>query len=183
MLLSRRFFLKASLIATLALSNGELAWARESLEQGLPVGHLTLLNVNTDERLDVIYRNSAGEYDLEALDAINWLLRCHYDDEVHSIDIRTLEYLNLVDQKLGGKNEIHVLSGYRSPVYNQLLQRQSPEVAKHSLHMEGRAIDLRIPGIHLSKLRRVALSMQIGGVGYYPRTNFVHIDSGEFRTW
>jgi uncharacterized protein YcbK (DUF882 family) len=88
-----------------------------------------------------------------------------------------------VGTRLGGGNEIHVISGYRSPQYNDHLLSRGRKVAKQSLHLEGRALDIRIPGTALSLLQRTALSLRLGGVGYYPRGNFVHIDSGAFRTW
>lgn len=180
---SRRSFLKASMLTMLTLCGSQAAWSRELMREGLPVGRLALFNTHTSERLEVIYRNQQGEYDLKALDDLNWLLRCHYTDEVTQIDIRTLEYLSMVDQKLGGDNEIHIISAYRSPRYNELLRQRGRNVAKHSLHLEGRAIDLRVPGVQLASLHKSALALKCGGVGYYPGSDFVHIDSGQFRTW
>lgn len=182
---SRRAFLRASFLVTLALCSGQAAWAREMLEEGLPVGELSLFNTHTEERLKVTYRNRLGEYDLGAIEALNWLLRCHYTDEVTEIDIRTLEYLSMVDRKLGGGNEIHIVSGYRSPQYNDLLRKKGSGVAKRSLHLEGRAIDLRVPAHDLGSVKQAALALQYGGVGYYPArgSQFVHIDSGQFRHW
>lgn len=171
------------MLATFALFSGQTAWARELLENGLPLGKLTLFNIHTGERVETVFRDRTGEYDLQALDELNWLLRCHYTDEIHPIDLRTIEHLNLVDQRLGGGHEIHVISGYRSPAYNELLRRQGRNVAKRSLHLDGRAIDIRIPKVKLAKLRHAALELELGGVGYYPRTDFVHLDSGAFRTW
>ena len=179
----RRSFLKASLLAGLTLFGGQTAWARELLDEGLPLGKLSLLNLHSGERLAVTYRDRSGEYDLQALDELNWLLRCHHTNEVHPIDVRTLEYLSLVDQRLGGSNEIHIISAYRAPAYNELLRQKGRQVAKNSLHLQGRAIDIRVPGVKLANLRRAALDLELGGVGYYPRTDFVHIDSGAFRMW
>lgn len=181
---SRRTFVKASMLTILAMNGGQFAWAREMLEGGLPAGKISLYNTHTSEKLKVTYRDTKGEYDLGALAEINWLMRCHYSNEVHKIDIRTIEFLCQVDQRLGGNHEIHVISGYRSPAYNELLRREGKGgVAKHSLHLEGKAIDLRMPTVGLSTLRRAAMSLKFGGVGYYPRTEFVHLDSGQFRTW
>ena len=87
---SRRTFLKASLLTVLALSGGQFAWAREMLDNGLPPGRIALLNTHTSEQLEVTYRDRSGEYDLDALEEINWLLRCHHNDEVREIDIRTI---------------------------------------------------------------------------------------------
>jgi uncharacterized protein YcbK (DUF882 family) len=149
----------------------------------LPEGRLTLLNVWTSERLDVTYRNEAGEYDLEALDDVNHILRCHSTGEVAAMDVRVLEHVNLVQKKLGGNREIHIISGFRSPSYNALLVRSGRRAAKNSLHMQGQAVDLQIPGIHPRVVRHAALELGYGGVGYYPRSKFVHLDSGPFRTW
>jgi uncharacterized protein YcbK (DUF882 family) len=179
----RRSFLKASLFAGLALFGGQTAWARELLDAGLPLGKLSLLNIHSGERLEVTYRDRSGEYDLPALDRLNGLLRCHHTGEVHPIDVQTIEYLNLVDHRLGGSNEIHIISAYRSPAYNELLRQKGRQVARNSLHLQGRAIDIRVPGVKLANLRRAALDLELGGVGYYPRTDFVHIDSGAFRMW
>lgn len=179
----RRTFLKASLLTVLAVSGGQFAWARELLEDGLPPGKISLYNTHTSERLEVTFRDRTGEYDLAALDEINWLLRCHYADEVHEIDVRTIEFLSMVDQRLGGNHDFHVISGYRSPAYNERLRQEGRGVAKRSLHLAGRAVDVRIPGVRLPLLQRAALSLKYGGVGYYPRSDFVHLDSGQFRTW
>lgn len=149
----------------------------------LPEGRLAFLNVWTDERLDVTYRNDAGQYDLEALDEVNHLLRCHYTGEVGAIDVRVLEHINLVQKKLGGDREIHIISGFRSPEYNALLVRSGRRAAKNSLHMQGQAVDLQIAGVHHKTVRQAALELGYGGVGYYPRSKFVHLDSGPFRTW
>ncbi|MFO0707744.1 MAG: DUF882 domain-containing protein [Nitrospira sp.] len=149
----------------------------------LPPGELTFLNVWTDERLTVTYRNGEGEYDLDALDDVNHILRCHATGEVSAIDVRVLEHVNLVQKKLGGDREIHIISGYRSPEYNAMLVRSGRRAAKNSLHMQGQAIDLQIPGIHPKVIRQAALELGFGGVGYYPRSKFVHLDSGPFRSW
>ena len=157
--------------------------ALRAVAQMLPEGRLSFLNVWTDERLEVTYRNEAGEYDLEALDDVNHILRCHATGEVSAIDVRVLEHVNLVQKKLGGDREIHIISGYRSPEYNAQLVRAGRRAAKNSLHMQGQAIDLQIPGIHPKVVRQAALELGYGGVGYYPRAKFVHLDSGAFRSW
>lgn len=181
--LNRRSFIKASIWATLALCYGDNAMALVRPEDRLPLGRLALRNVHTGERLAVTYRDQTGRYNRAALDAVNRLLRCHYTNTIHPIDVRTLEHLNLAMRRMGTNKDIHVISGYRSPEYNAMLRRQSRKVASHSLHMEGRAIDFRIPGVSLSTVRRAALSLAYGGVGYYPGNDFVHLDSGAFRTW
>jgi uncharacterized protein YcbK (DUF882 family) len=182
-LFSRRRFIKASLACVLLLAEIEPAWAKLPEIAGLPEGKLSLYSIHSKERLTVDYRDLSGNYNPEALTALNWILRCNFTNEVAKMDIRTIEYLNLVDKELGGGHEFHIISGYRSPEYNRLLRREGHHVARHSLHMEGKAIDISIPGVNLDKLRRTALNLRYGGVGYYPGSGFVHLDSGEFRTW
>lgn len=180
---NRRSFLKASLAGALFLFSHNPAFSMLIEPDRLPQGKLTLFNTHSKERLTVIYRNPQGEYDPEALTAINRVLRCHYTQEVAQMDIRVIEYLNQVDKELGGDNEIHIISGYRSPAYNSLLRREGRHVAKNSYHMKARAIDVSFPHVGLEKVRRSALQLKFGGVGYYPGAGFVHIDSGAFRTW
>lgn len=179
---TRRSFLKASLVSTLALL-GRPVWAQELTATSATEGRLALYNTHTHERLDVTYRQPSGEYDVDALNALDRLLRCHYTDKVAKMDIDVIEFVDALDKRLGGGNEIHVISGFRSPEYNRLLRRQRGRVARHSLHQYGKAIDLRIPGVGLNVIRKTALDLRYGGVGYYPRRGFVHIDSGQFRYW
>ncbi len=180
---SRRSFLKGSLIGALMLFGSSPAFASEFTTEETSEGRLSLFNIHSRERVQVTYRDKAGNYDFEALNRINWILRCHFTGEVATMDIRALEFLNDVDKKLGGNHEIHIISGYRSPRYNCLLLQEGHKVARHSLHMEGKAIDIQIPRVGLDKVRKVALNMRSGGVGYYPDAGFVHIDSGNFRIW
>lgn len=177
---NRRLFLKASLagFATLLCSPAH-SWGRDKL----PEGKLNFFNIHTGEKLSVTYRDASGRYDSGALKAIDWILRCHYSGQAVRIDTDTIEFVNLTDKKLGGCNEIHIISGYRSPAYNELLLSEGRHVARHSLHMEGKAIDIRIPRIDLMKIRDTALALRLGGVGYYRDSDFVHLDSGRFRTW
>lgn len=179
---SRRSFLKASLLTTLAFLHPGKALANLPKEKQ-PSGRLNLYNIHTGERINTIYRDPNGQYNAQAINELTWLLRCHYTNQPHPIDPQTLDFLDLVHTQLGNDNEIHVISGYRSPEYNNYLISQGHKVAKHSLHMEGRAIDIRLPGTPLPALHRTALSLRLGGVGYYPSEDFVHIDSGAFRRW
>lgn len=182
---SRRSFLKGALVGAFLLwSNpafpAELLNEEEARQGG---SRLVLYNTHTDEKLDVEYKNSMGEYDPQALAAINHILRCHYTEEETEMDIRVIEFLNSVDTKLGGGNEIHVVSGYRSREYNEMLRKRNRRVAKYSFHLTGQAIDFRIPDVKLKNIKRAAMNMRCGGVGYYPKANFVHLDSGSFRFW
>jgi uncharacterized protein YcbK (DUF882 family) len=150
---------------------------RESAE-----ARLLLYNIHTEERLDITYREPSGEYDPQALATLNWFLRCHYTNRTVNMDVHVIEFLNTVTKMTAPNKEIHIISGYRSPEYNELLRREGRHVAKHSMHLKGKAIDFCIPRYDLAVLRRTAVGLRYGGVGYYPG-DFVHIDSGRFRTW
>ena len=179
---TRRTLLKTSVVGLLMLS-GRLLGPQVVRAQDVPEGELTFYNVHTNEWLRVKYRDGAGNYDLAALDEINHVLRCHHTGETAAIDVRVIEHVNLVQKSLGGNGEIHVISGYRSPAYNAMLVKRSRRAVSQSFHVEGKAIDLFIPGIHPREVRRAALKLQYGGVGYYPRSKFVHLDCGPFRYW
>jgi uncharacterized protein YcbK (DUF882 family) len=181
---TRRTLLKTS-VAGLLLLGGRLLppSIANATSRELPVGELSIYNEHTDERLWVRYRDERGRYDLSALDDVNHILRCHHTGEVASIDVRVLEHINLVQKSLGGDGEIHVISGYRSPEYNALLVKKSRRAARRSFHVEGQAVDFFIPGVHLRRIRHAALKLQYGGVGYYPRAKFIHLDCGPFRSW
>jgi uncharacterized protein YcbK (DUF882 family) len=181
---TRRSLLKTSIAGALCLAGRFLAPPTARAQAAvLPEGELAFYNVHTDERLRIRYRDERGEYELAALDELNHILRCHHTGEVATMDPRVIEHINLVQKALGGGGEIHVISGYRSPEYNALLVRRSRRAAKHSLHVEGQAVDFFIPGVRLRDIRQVALKLQYGGVGYYPRADFIHLDSGRFRCW
>jgi len=179
---SRRSFLKVSLLTTFAFLHPGLAQANFP-KGNQPSGRLNLYNIHTGEKINTTYRDPDGQYNAQAINELNWLLRCHHTDQQHPIDLQTLDFLDLLNSRLGRNNEIHVISGYRSPEYNDRLLRLGHKVAKNSLHLVGRALDIRIPGTALATLQRTALSARLGGVGYYPSSDFVHIDSGTFRTW
>jgi uncharacterized protein YcbK (DUF882 family) len=179
----RRSFLRASLAGMLVLLGSTRAISGIAGTDFSDEGRLTLYNTHSGEKLTTTFRSPDGEYDLEALIAINWILRCHYTNEVAEIDLGVIEFLNRVDNELGGGHEIHVISGYRSILYNDLLRRQGRQVAEHSLHMQGKAIDIAIPRVGTDMIWSTALNLRSGGVGYYPEVGFVHIDSGPFRYW
>ena len=178
--ITRRTFFQLAVAGAAAFSGARISFAKSLLPGS---GALRLFNFHTNDRLSVNFRRPDGSYDLDALQAINWIMRCHYTNQITVMDINAIEYLNLVDKRLGGGNEIHIISGYRSPTYNSLLVESGRHVARHSLHRLGQAIDIAIPGIPLDKVRHTAVALQLGGVGYYPGAGFVHIDSGKIRTW
>src|SRR6185369_949830 len=129
---TRRTFLQTAITGALALG-----WKRKSFAKSLLTekGSLSLFNTHTQERIAVTFRRADGSYDVEALNAINWIMRCHFTNQQTVMDVNTIEYLNLIDNRLGGGNEIHIISGYRSPSYNSLLSSKGGHVAKHSLHL------------------------------------------------
>jgi len=144
---------------------------------------LAMVHTHTQERIDIVYAVD-GQYDAAALGTLNRFLRDHYSGDVGVIDPQVFELLHRVQRALATGRPYEVISGYRCPTTNtQLRETRGGGVAKHSLHMEGRAIDVRLPGVALSDLRDAALSLRGGGVGFYPREQFVHLDTGRLRTW
>jgi uncharacterized protein YcbK (DUF882 family) len=147
---------------------------------------LRMLNLHTGESLDIVYR-IGNVYIPEALDKLNYFLRDHNTQDVSQYDPKEFDILHAMMSRLGQLNNgvIDIVCGYRTPETNAALRRNSPwtGVAKHSQHMEGHAIDLRVPGVSTLQLRDAALSLHAGGVGYYPVSQFVHVDVGPVREW
>lgn len=143
---------------------------------------LSFYNTHTGERLSVCYCQK-GAYCPDALKQINHILRDHRTGDVQVIDRRLLDLLYIVSQRLAPGMPFHIISGYRSPKTNAQLRKRSSGVAKRSFHTLGRAIDIRLPGCDTGRLRKACLSLKLGGVGYYPKSDFVHVDTGAFRTW
>jgi uncharacterized protein YcbK (DUF882 family) len=146
------------------------------------VRRITLKNLHAPEVLDVVYRRG-GEYLPEALAQVEMLLRDHRTGDRHPIDPQLLDTLYEVAQGVGVDPVFSVISGFRSPQTNAMLHERSSGVASHSLHMEGRAIDVRLSRVDCADLAAKALDMKRGGVGYYRQSDFVHLDTGRFRTW
>ncbi len=143
---------------------------------------LSFYHTHTSEKLDVAYAEN-GAYVPAALDEINRLLRDFRSGDVHPIDPRLLDILYGIRQRTEARGRFEVISGFRSPATNELLRHQSQGVAQNSLHLRGQAIDVRLTGVPTRHLRRAAVAMARGGVGYYPTSDFVHIDTGRVRTW
>jgi uncharacterized protein YcbK (DUF882 family) len=143
---------------------------------------IALLNLHTDEHLEIEYFRD-GDYVPEAMSAIEVLLRDFRNGERHPMDAHLMDYLVEVAHTLGADPAFSVICGYRSPQTNSSLREHSTGVAQHSLHMEGRAIDVRMKGIDCASLAAHAMDLKRGGVGYYRASDFVHLDTGAFRTW
>ncbi|MEQ1530816.1 MAG: YcbK family protein [Methylococcales bacterium] len=179
---SKRKFLKTMAYGSLlTLAGTDLAQAT--------IGHfpshktLALQNTNTGDKLKLTYFEN-GRYIKGALQEISYILRDYHTGDMHHIDPALIDQLYDLKMLLGvSQHPIHIVSGYRSPHTNARLRQHSHGVAKDSLHMQGRAIDIRIAGVDTRNIRNAAISMRNGGVGYYPRSNFVHLETGDFRTW
>lgn len=177
--LGRRGFLKwaAGGIGALALAPG--------LSRGVVLRERYLLfhNPNTGESIRQVYWTPRDGYIREAVNTISWALRDHHNDQVRLFDPNVLDQLYALQLQLGLGQPVNVISGYRSPSTNWMLCEGSRRVARNSYHMQAMALDIRVPGGRVSDIYRAARSLGAGGVGYYPRSNFVHIDSGPVRYW
>ena len=175
--IGRRAFLRSTALGALGLAYGTAAYAR-----AMDRRTLSFVHTHTGENLSTVYFED-GAYRVGSLQQVNHLLRDFRTDTTYPIDPRVLDILHEL-QVLADRDEPYqVISGYRSPQTNSLLRKSSSGVAEHSLHMEGRAIDVRLGGFPTHKLRELALTMRRGGVGFYPRSDFVHLDCGRVRFW
>ncbi len=181
-MIRRRDFLRSSGAWALGLALPSLAATASARIQPAKRRELSFVNLHTDEQLKAVYW-ADGRYQLDGLDAIDHVLRDHRSGEIYPIDLDLLDLLVKLRGRLGTSQPFHVISGYRSPATNALLAAQSDGVAYASLHVEGKAIDIRVPGRRLRDLRRAALALEGGGVGYYPVDQFVHVDVGRVRWW
>ncbi|QGZ94754.1 DUF882 domain-containing protein [Terricaulis silvestris] len=143
---------------------------------------LAFVNTHTGDTFADAYWE-AGNYVPDAMAAINHVMRDHRSSEAHEIDPRLLDQLHALRGAVETQTPYQIISGYRSPVTNAALHEGSSGVATRSLHMEGRAIDIRIRGVDTARLRDAALDMAAGGVGYYQASDFIHVDTGRVRRW
>ncbi len=170
-LLNRRRF-----VAALAAAPA-FAQARSGEARVLQFSHL-----HTGETLEVEYF-AAGRYLPDALGAVNHLLRDFRSGDVGTMDPAVLDLLHALHAQTGSRKPYQIISGYRSPATNRMLHERSSGVATRSLHMSGQAIDIRVADVPLAQLRNAALALQRGGVGFYPGSDFVHVDTGRVRAW
>ncbi len=177
---SRRDFLRN--LATMAVVGAafplaEPAWAAKPGSRSI-----ILENLNTGNRLNVVYA-IGNKYVPQALSQLNIFLRDHHSGKISKIDPKLFDLLYKLRLTLSSKKPIQIICGYRSPATNKMLQQSGHSgVASQSLHMKGKAIDLRFADSSLADVRDAALRLKSGGVGYYPH-EFVHVDTGEIRTW
>jgi len=143
---------------------------------------LSFRNAHTGESFSGVYR-VGDKYLPEAFQQINTVMRDFRTNQVYPMDPRVMDIIYTVQRLSGRRTPFEILSGYRSPKTNTMLRNSSTGVAKKSLHMEGRAVDLRMDGFSTKRLRDLAVSLRAGGVGYYSRSDFIHIDSGDVRSW
>ncbi len=186
--LSRRHFLSRT--AKLTIVGAALPWAKPVLA-ALPSPSVILPetrtlafdHTHTRERISLVYASNR-QYLPESLDTLNHFLRDHYSGEVGRMDPEIFDLLYRIKSALGCEQPFHIISGYRCPVTNSRLRNtRGGGVAQRSLHMDGKAVDIRLPGVALKDLRDAALSLRAGGVGFYPSGQFVHIDTGRLRSW
>jgi len=182
----RRSFLKTlAVAATGFILPSSLILPAEAKVKAKPSGasrRISLVALNNSDRFDGIYWEN-GRYLPDAQRKISHLMRDSHNGQIHKIDPHLFDQLWELSRLLNLKEPFQVVCGYRSPTTNALARRRSSGVAKKSLHMSGRAIDIRLAGRSVSTLSRAARSMKAGGVGYYPKSNFIHIDTGAVRTW
>lgn len=174
---TRRRLLQAGALALLAAAPG----ARAALQYE-PERELAFLNLHTGERLRTVYWQR-GHYLAEGLDAIRTVLRDHRANTSHEIDPLLLDVLHRLQARVGNQRPLEVISGYRSPLTNAMLNAHSSGVSKQSLHLVGKAIDIRLPGTDLARLHTAACTLKGGGVGLYRSENFIHVDTGRVRYW
>jgi uncharacterized protein YcbK (DUF882 family) len=175
----RRLLISGGALAGVSLG---ASWAGADDHSAAAARHIELHNLHTAEHESQVYWHD-GAYDPEALSKIERLLRDFRNDQRHEIDPKLLDYLTTVAASLGREPKFSVISGYRSPQTNEALHEKSSGVSQHSLHMQGRAIDVRMNGLDCAQLADRAIELKLGGVGYYRASDFVHMDTGKFRTW
>jgi len=180
--ITRRRFLRLGAASTAWLSvPGAAVWAGLRAPSA-PARALAFYNTHTGESLKTVYWENGG-YVAGALGEINHILRDFRANEVRPIEPPLLDLLHALARRLDTREPFHIISGYRSPATNAMLAAHSEGVARHSLHQFGKAADIRVPGRDLNTLHRVAIALRGGGVGYYPRSDFVHVDVGRVRYW
>lgn len=177
---SRRRFLTRLIVCLPAAA--AMARAARAVDATVVERQLHLINTHTGEELDTRYFVD-GTYSPEQLGALDWLLRDYRTGDIFPIESRLFDLLHELALAAGREPSYEIISGYRSPATNAMLAATTDGVSSNSLHTEGRAIDVRLVGLPAIALRDLALARQAGGVGYYPVSDFVHLDTGRVRSW
>lgn len=177
----RRFVTNIATIAT-PLALGLIGLSPRQAEAAIQERSVTLHHLHTGESLKTVYY-AEGRYQPEALLAATHHLRDWRDNTTRPIDPKLLDLLWSLRRSLDTADPIQVFCGYRSPRTNAMLRRQHYGAARHSLHMQAMAVDLQVPSRRLRDVRTAAMALKVGGVGYYPRSGFVHVDTGDIRYW
>jgi uncharacterized protein YcbK (DUF882 family) len=167
----------------LALPQCAKAQANPNSASTVQEHRLNLFNTHTNERLDLVFRRG-DSYLPEAIAKLDYFLRDHRTGDIRHYDPRLYDILDDLTAAVGHPGgEIDIICGYRTPWTNEFLREHTAGVAKNSLHIQAEAIDLRMPGVNTLRLRAAALSLHRGGVGYYPHSDFIHVDTGRVRQW
>lgn len=176
---TRRRFLQLGLTAAACVAASPVLAMTPRLKG---VRELAFHNLHTDERLRTVYWQD-GVYSRSALAKINHILRDYRSGESHAMRPELMDLLYALQGRLDNRTTIEIVSGYRAPHTNAVMASHSSGVARRSYHTQGMAVDIRLPGTSLPELHKTALEMQQGGVGYYPDSDFVHVDVGPVRRW
>ena len=179
---ARSSIMKSRLSAGRENAGYQTARYTPSRSSGSATRSLAMYNAHTGENLNLVYCEN-GYYVPGALHEINYFFRDFRANQIKPIDPRLLDLLHAIHQASDSSKPFNLVSGYRSPQTNAMLAAQSEGVARHSMHIEGKAADINLPGRQLSILQRIALALRFGGVGYYPQSGFVHVDTGRIRHW
>jgi len=179
MLYERYFVVRFTLLVSLGL----LLAGSLSSSVSVPERRLRLFHTHTGERIDIVYKRG-DVFIPEALGKLNHFLRDHRTGDVHEYDPKVFDLLTDLTASVGRPEaELAIICGYRTPWSNEYLRTHTTGVAKNSLHMQAEAIDIRLPGTKTSTFRDAALALRRGGVGYYPSSDFIHVDVGRIRRW
>ena len=174
----RRSFLKKSILFT-----GTIITSKDLFGYSTPKEKVLKLNCfHLDEKYEIMFHDGYS-YNLDSLYMIDKALRDHRENEIFNIDIRLVELLYGVQERIGRHKELKIVSGYRTPKTNRNLAKTRSGVAKDSYHMKGKAVDVCVPGVSTYKVKEAARTQKKGGVGYYPKSHFVHMDVGPVRQW
>ncbi len=179
---SRRDMLKMGMAGLMAASVPLLSTAKVNAATSKDRWSISLRHGHTGESYSGVYR-VGDRYLPEAFERINHLLRDFRTGEIFPMDPHVIDIVSMAQRKVNTGRPTEVLSGYRSPRTNAMLRRASGGVAKNSYHMYGQALDIRMPGSSIRRVREAARSLRAGGVGYYPKSGFVHVDTGDVRSW